>query len=97
MLKYYVLLTTIFPFMFLYLFLVKLLFSVGLLLTKGNAITGFIDGFSLSFVDAGGPAEQGEDTGQQPNPGRAKPHPPAPARTEEGAAHQALQLSSREL
>lgn len=46
------------------------------------------------FVDPRSPAEQGEDTGQQPNPGRAKPCPAAQTGAQEGAAHQALQQSA---
>ena len=34
-----------------------------------------VDAFLLSPLDAGGPAEQREDTGQQPNAGRAEPRP----------------------
>lgn len=50
-----------------------------------------------SFVDAGRPAEQGDDAGQQPNPGRAKPCPAAQTGAQERAADQTLQLSSGEL
>lgn len=53
--------------------------------------------FLFPSADAGGPAEQGEDTGQQPNPRRAKPRPAAQTGAQERAAHQALQLSSGEL
>lgn len=49
------------------------------------------------FVDPRSPAEQGKDTGQQPNPGRAKPRPAAQTGAQERAAHQALQLSAGEL
>lgn len=48
-------------------------------------------------IDAGGPAEQGDDAGQQPNPGGAEPDPAAQTGAQERTAHQALQLSSGEL
>lgn len=51
----------------------------------------------MSFIDAGSSAEQREDTGQQPNPGRAEPHPAAQPGAQERGAHQALQLSAGEL
>lgn len=53
----------------------------------------------LCFVlaDAGSPAEQGEDVGEQPNSGGTKPRPAAPAGAQEGAAHQALRLPSGEV
>lgn len=47
--------------------------------------------------DAGGPAEQGEDAGQQPHAGRAEPGPAAQTGAQEGAAHQALRLPAGEL
>lgn len=51
---------------------------------------------SSSFVDAGSPAEQGDDFGHQPNLGGAKPRLAAQTGAQERAAHQALQLSAGE-
>lgn len=53
--------------------------------------------FFCFFLDAGCPAEQGDDADQQPNPGRAKPRPAAQTGAQERAAHQALQLPAGEL
>lgn len=55
------------------------------------------DMLSSSFVDAGSPAEQGDDSGHQPNAGGAEPRLAAQTGAQEGAAHQALQLSAGEL
>lgn len=48
----------------------------------------------LCLADAGSPAEQREDAGQQPNAGRAEPGAAAPTGTQEGAAQQALPMSA---
>lgn len=51
----------------------------------------------LVFADAGGPAEQGENAGQQPDAGRAEPGTAASTRAAEGAAHPTLPQSAGEL
>lgn len=51
----------------------------------------------LCLADAGSPAEQREDTGQQPNAGRAELGAAAPTGTQEGAAQQTLPMSAGEL